>query len=126
MLHWRGKTMKATTNADGFATFLGGSGGAASLSHYQAESDWVAPAVSAQAPASAAPSSALRSILHYLAAAGSQPIAALMPLARLPFNTFAAAIEQLRTSDLIRLSGEPGREVVELTPIGRQVALLEL
>ena len=116
--------MKATPTSDGFATFLGGFSQSSSGAGYPTNSDSVGLTIPGNLQA--VPRQALRTILHQLAATGPQTIATSMPLARLPFSTFAKAVDALCAADLVQISGEPGQERLELTLTGQHVAFLEL
>lgn len=116
--------MRGKANSDGFATFLDGFSRSESTSGYGDNSTWVAPHVPSEAPAG--PSAALRQVLRALGSSGRLPLAEFLGVARLPFSTFADAVQTLRGVALVRLSGEPGLEFIELTPTGRQVTILEL
>jgi predicted transcriptional regulator len=54
----------------------------------------------------------------------SEPISVpeLMRESKMDFSAFAASLEALQEADLVHLVGEPGKEMVELTPYGEQVA----
>ena len=64
------------------------------------------------------------SLLFKLAEAGQMPLADLQAASGMAFGEFAAAVKDLGNSGYLTVSGEPGHENAELTPLGENVARL--
>lgn len=86
--------------------------------------------VQSEAPPAAAPASeaaaddAVRPlrILAVLRDHGPQPIFTVQAASGVEFEAFAAAVATFRQAGLVTMSGEPGRERLELTATGAQIA----
>jgi predicted transcriptional regulator len=63
-------------------------------------------------------------LLALVAASGPQPIARLMAESGLEFTAFSDVLKTMREAGLITLVGQPGHEVVDLTPDGARLAQL--
>lgn len=64
-------------------------------------------------------------LLSVLASLGEEraPIGKLLDASGMSFTSFASALERLRDAGLVEMSGAPGREEVELTSAGEQIAV---
>ena len=64
------------------------------------------------------------SLLFRLAESGEVPLADLQAQSGMPFGEFAAAVKDLGNSGYLTVSGAPGHEVANLTPLGENVSRL--
>ena len=64
-------------------------------------------------------------ILQVLRAESPLAVDELMKRAELPFDEFARALEALQESGFVQVEGEPGKQVVRLTPGGRRGVVLK-
>ena len=62
--------------------------------------------------------------LRLLADSGSLSVPELMEESEMVFADFVETLNALKGAGLINLVGQPGREVIELTPSGQQLARL--
>jgi predicted transcriptional regulator len=63
-------------------------------------------------------------LLTILVSSGPRPVPELIRESGMGFADFAEALETMQEAGLIALAGQPGQEVVEITPSGERMARL--